>query len=69
MEKTIEVMRDKQVNTILLIASGILIIWKPEVLSYMLGLYLIIAGLLNMLLLYKAHGEPAEKAPSGRAKR
>ncbi len=68
MEKSISLMRDKQVNFILLIVSGILIIWKPELLSYILGLYLIIAGSLNLLLLYKTHDESA-KAPSGRAKR
>ena len=69
MEKGIEVIRDKQVNFILLIVSGILIIWKPELLSYILGLYLIIAGSLNLLLLYKAQGEPAAKAPPAKAKK
>ena len=68
MEKSIEVIRDKQVNFILLIASGILIIWQPNLLAYIIGLYLIIAGGLNLALLYKSNRKrgSARKASSRR---
>ncbi len=70
MEKSIEVIRDKQVNFILLIASGILIIWQPNLLAYIIGLYLIIAGGLNLALLYKSNRKrgSARKASSRRRK-
>ena len=70
MEKSIEIIRDKQVNFILLIVSGILIIWKPNLLAYIIGLYLIIAGGLNLALLYKSNRKrgSARKASGGRRK-
>ena len=66
MEKSIAIMRDKQVNFMLLIASGVLIIWKPELLSYIIGLYLIIAGTLNLALLYQSS---RKKSPAKRRAR
>ena len=66
MEKSIAVMQDKQVNFMLLIASGLLIFWKPELLARFIGLYLIIAGALNLALLYQSS---RKKSPAKRRAR
>ena len=61
MEKTLMIIRDQQVNFILLIVFGLLIIRYPNLLAYMVGLYLVIAGSLNLMLSYKRSKKAKKK--------